>query len=222
MVSFLAAEEQQRVLSKRVYDDRKLALASLLLQKHYISLSTGRKWDSIRIRRTTTGKPYFEGLHYNVSHADGIVVLVGSNHAIGVDVVARDYSSLKYLVSDMDQLFSSNEMAAMSGVDNSPDLFLLCWAFKEAYMKYNGFPNWDNLASMEFLDIKIPSTSNPNCTNAVSKILDAGVRQSGYTETHIIGESHLIAIYTSHAPTSDKTTTQFEPVSLEEIVKSLR
>jgi len=221
-VSSLAKEEQQRVLSKRVYDDRKLALASLLLQKHYISFSTGRQWDSIHIRRTTAGKPYFEGLHYNVSHADGIVVLVGSNHAIGVDVVARDYSSLKFMVSDMDQLFSSNEMVAMSSSDHFPDLFLLGWAFKEAYMKCCGFPNWDNLASMEFLNIKIPSTSQPYFTNAVSKIFDAGVRQSGYTETHIIDETHLIAIYASHAPSPEKSTTQFEPISLEEIVKSLR
>jgi len=221
-VSSLAKEEQQRILSKRVYDDRKLALASLLLQKHYISFSTGRKWDSIRIRRTTTGKPVFEGLHYNVSHVDGIAVLVGSNHAIGVDIVARDCSSLKFMVSDMDQLFSSNEMAVMSTSDHFPDLFLLGWAFKEAYMKCTGLPNWDNLASMEFLNIKIPTASEPCFTNAVSKVCDAGVRQSGYTETHLINESHLIAIYISHPPASDTSITQFEPISLEEIVKSLR
>ena len=220
MLPSLAEEEQQRILSKRVYGDRKLALASLLVQKHYISLFTGRKWDSIRIRRTTTGKPYFEGLHYNVSHAGGIVVLVGSDHAVGVDIIVRDSSSLKFMINHMDQLFSANEILAMTTSDQFSDLLFLGWALKEAYMKCSGCPNWDRLASMEFLHIKVPSPSEPCMANAVSKITDAGVKQSGYAETHLISESYLIAIYTSHAP--EKSTTEFGMISPEELVKLLR
>lgn len=221
MVSALAKEEQQRILAKRLYDDRKLALASLLLQKHFISQSTAQKWNSITIRRTTTGKPYFEGLQFNVSHADGIVVLVGSNDPVGVDIVARDCSYLKFVEDDMNQLFSARETEALSSSDHFPDLFHLGWAFKEAYMKCSGFPNWDNLASLEFLNIKVPSTTNPSIPHAVSKVFDTGVRQSRYTEAHLIDDHHLIAIYTSRA-LEESMITQFEPISLEEIVKSLR
>jgi len=125
------------------------------------------------------------------------------------------------MVSDMGQMFSTKEIEVMTRSDHFPKLFLLGWAFKEAYMKCSGVPNWDNLASLEFLNIKVPSITERCISTSGSKVFDSGVRQTGYTETHLLGDSHMIAIYTSQAPDKDGIT-QFKPISLEEIVKSLR
>jgi len=200
-----------------------MALASLLLQKHYICLYTGEDWKSIEIRRGLAGKPYFGDLQYNVSKADDIVVFIGFHHHIGVDIVRRNMYVEDLSSSELVSLFSPLEREALSictkGTDYN-DLYLFNWAFKEAYMKFLGVPDWDNVASIEFLGIQCP-VSNESCvTNAVSKVLVSGGEKHGYTESHIIDNNHLLAIYTS-SPPDDSNDTQFKRITLEEIVVPL-
>ena len=149
-----------------------MALASLLLQRHYICLSTRKEWKLVEIHRTPNGKPFFENLEYNVSHAGGIVVLVGFDHPIGVDIVRRHELISDFSSFDLASMFSPGEREYLTKCSTSNeynDLFLVNLAFKEAYMKFTGTPDWDNLSSIEFLDITIP-WSGPCTTTAVGRI----------------------------------------------------
>lgn len=198
-----------------------MALASLLLQRHYICLSTRKEWKSVEIRRTPNGKPFFENLQYNVSHAGGLVVLVGFHHPIGVDIVRRDELISDFSSSDLTSMFSPEEREYLSKCSTSNeynDLFLVNLAFKEAYMKFTGTPDWDNLSSIEFLDITIP-WSGLCTTTAVGRITISGVAELGYTECHLIERTHFIALYTSSPP--DNSNTHFTKITLKDFVASM-
>lgn len=173
------------------------------------------------IGRTPTGKPFFENLQYNVSHAGGMVVLVGFHHHIGVDIVRRHELITDCSSSDLTSIFSPDErefLSKCSTADQYNDAFLVNLAFKEAYMKFTGIPDWDNLPSIEFLDISVPCFEL--CpTNTVGRITISGVGEFGYTECHLIEDTHFIAIYTSSPP--DDNNAHFKRITLEHIVASL-
>ena len=175
----------------------------------------------MEIHRTPNGKPFFENLEYNVSHAGGIVVLVGFDHPIGVDIVQRYELISEFSSFDIASMFSPGERESLSKCSTSNeynDLFLVNFAFKEAYMKFTGTPDWDNLSSIEFLDITVP-WFGPCTTTAVGRITIYGVVELGYTECHLIDDTHFIALYTSSSP--DDSNTPFKRITLEEIVASL-
>ena len=86
-------------------------------------------------------------------------------------------------------------------------------------MKFTGFPDWDNLSSIEFLDIQLPSMEEPCVMNAVGRISISGVDELGYTEGHLIEDTYFIAIFTTSAP--NNSNTQFKRLTLDEIVVSL-
>ena len=196
-----------------------MALASLLLQKHYISLSTSKRWDSIEISYTEYGKPYYGNLQFNVSRANGIVVLVGYHEPIGVDIVLRDLVIDDVTPPDLGMLFSSLEREALSKCPEGReynDLFLFDWAFKEAYFKYTGIPDWDNIASTEFLGIEYPTNEKSYITYSVAKPIVLGDQKPDYTESHFIENTHIVAIYTS-SPPANEASKEFKRVTLEEI-----
>jgi phosphopantetheinyl transferase len=199
-----------------------MSLASLLLQRYYIKQSTGEKWDSIEIQHTPQNKPYFRDLQYNMSHTDGIVVLGGFEYPVGIDIVRRDLTTVELSVSDLASIFSSYERKSLSECPNVwefNDLYLMTWAFKEAYMKSTGVPDWDRLASIEFHDIHIPLTNDSCITNCVSKVFVHGYQQSAYTESHMLENVYFVAIYTSISP--EKENNGFTWITLEDIVTSL-
>ena len=212
----LPEEDHPHVLSKRFLSDRKMALASQLLQRHYICVSTGRAWNTIRIDRSLRNKPVFGDSHYNISHEDGFVVLVGSLRPIGVDIVRCDITEILPLPS-VELVFSSREMEALQRCPSNTtlkELTSVMWAFKEAYMKYVGTPDWDKITSFEFLDVNIPEEGT--CvTNAVGRILIENIPQAAYTECHNLNGTHFIAIYTAAA---QDTAIKFKDISLEDSI----
>jgi phosphopantetheinyl transferase (holo-ACP synthase) len=208
-------------LLKRLHNDRKLALASLLLQRHYIHLATGKTWDSITIQRTFYDKPSFGELHYNVSRAAGIVVLVGFWNPIGVDIVSRELTREAQSQLDLEEICSEDERAALSRCVNDRDfndLYLVNFAFKEAYMKYIGVPEWNNLPAIEFYQISVPRTIGTYVPDAVAKVSIKGVtNHSAYTEVHNINDTHFVAIFSSTRPLeSHGGISQFRSISLDE------
>jgi phosphopantetheinyl transferase len=163
------------------------------------------------------GKPYHEASQFNVSHTDGIVVLVGSTRPIGIDIVSCDISSLLPTQS-WQMVFSLREietLAKCAGHREQCQLTSVLWAFKEAFMKYVGVPDWDNIASVQFLDVIIPE--NGACvTNPVGQILIENIPQTVHTECHNINDTHFIAIY-SPVTTNIETYLNFKEISLQDI-----
>lgn len=194
----------------------------MLLQRHYIHLSTDQRWDEITIQRTFYDKPSFGELHYNVSRADGIVVLVGFWNPIGVDIVSRDLTPATQSQLDLEAICSHDERNALTNSLNERDfndLYLVNFAFKEAYMKFTGVPEWDNLPEIQFLQITIPRTLGTYVPDAVAAVSIKGVMDhSAYTEVHNINDTHFVAIYSSTRPLeSHGGISQFRSISLDEL-----
>jgi len=204
--------EQARVRQKRLLADRKTALAVSLLQRYYIHIATGEKWDNVQIGRTLHGKPFHSGLDYNVSKANGVVVLVGYSEAIGIDIIARDTNQFKS--SHLRGLFSPRELNLADGHELLVnDRHLLGWAYKEAYMKFTGIPDWDRITSFEFLEVKVPQTGElvKDCVVCVE-----GTKHECYTELHNFEDTHFIAVYTATAPNASEDE-GFRRLTLQEI-----
>ena len=189
-----------------------MALASSILQRRYIFQMTGLEGSAVKVLQTENGKPYFGELHYNVSHHDGIVVLVGFSHPIGVDIVSRrgsseDYAAAAELMLSDEEISEAKSGKTESGIETMKRINI---AFKEAYMKFTGKPDWNRVESIQFRDIKLPYTRT-SVPNAVGQIVVDGKKQTGYCEYHLV-ESHIIAVYTSHRP---ENISDFATISLE-------
>jgi 4'-phosphopantetheinyl transferase superfamily len=207
-----------------------MSLASILLQRYYIFLSRDIRWDDIEISRTEYGKPYYKDLEFNVSHTDGIVVLVGYSHPIGVDIVRRDRVSTGFgmLILDLTSAYSDREYRSLIRRITPfefNDAYMIDWAFKEAYMKFTGIPDWDHVQDIEFPGVLRPQRAGTILVNPTPQIYIYGETTSAHTEVHshtaprpnypYKENTHFIAIYTSHAPKDE--VTQFVEISLEEI-----
>jgi 4'-phosphopantetheinyl transferase len=89
----VSPKEQQDILNKYHPSDARMSLGSALLKRAFIAHATGLDWHSIKLGRklhATMGKPYWQPpsiedagrrnwprIDFNVSHQNGIVVLVG-------------------------------------------------------------------------------------------------------------------------------------------------
>lgn len=213
----LPEREQERVKRKRLHDDKKTQLATSLLQRYYIHATTGEEWDKIHVGRTPHGKPIFGDLNYNVSKADGVVVLVGYSNRVGIDIIANNKN--QFNASDLKGLFSARELGLSSG--EKPiveERHLVGWAYKEAYMKFIGVPDWDSITSYEFLEVNPPRPAEvfKECT-----VFIRGVRQECYTEVHNIDDSHFVAIYAMNAPEKAEEK-DFRRLQLQEIIPTIQ
>ena len=147
-------------------EDAKLALASRILQRKFVD----RLPNNCSIERSATGRPYVSchGVDFNVSHHDGIVVLVGSHNGgspkIGVDIVRATAppSSDEDWLEAFEDVFSSTELSNMRGLDYSGrlDLFWTNWALKEALVKATGEGLSANLRLINFGDFPRRNTSS--------------------------------------------------------------
>jgi phosphopantetheinyl transferase len=199
-----------------------MALGSFLLQRSYISAAKGVPWLSVQIERAHYGKPYSGNLHYNVSHVDGIVVLVGWSAPVGVDIVSRSLDSTMLSLKDLESIFSAAERQNLAVCGDSKefnDLYNVIWAFKEAYMKYTGVPQWDSITSKEFRNIRIPKTAGEYYTQAVSDLsmFVDGSNRIAYTECHNLFDSHFVAIY-SPSKSLEENLDVFREKKLEDIL----
>lgn len=95
----------------------------------------------LRLAYGWRGKPELAsgGLHFNLSHSDGLLLLaVSRDHLVGADVERiRPVTDLERLAA---RFFSEAENLALASVPASarPELFFRCWSRKEAYLKALG------------------------------------------------------------------------------------
>ena len=130
-------------------------------------------------------------------------MLVGYKYPIGVDIVSRSQVLSQLSPQELSSLFSNSEIEGLLEVDSVKrnDVLLLNVALKEAYMKFTGEPDWDNLASIEFVDLQIPAEDGKGVTPAASGVYVSGQSVGGYTECHMFDETYFIVVYTSEPPT---------------------
>ena len=140
--ALLSPEERQRVAAYRhVPSRRAFILARGVLRTLLSELDPRVLPQAWRLQLGPRGKPMVaNGPSFNVSHTEGLVVVVGARVplALGVDAEATDRTS------DLDKLaqryFAPREVAAWGTRDASErrDRFFDLWTLKESYMKATG------------------------------------------------------------------------------------
>ncbi|KAI8885602.1 4'-phosphopantetheinyl transferase [Backusella circina FSU 941] len=151
-LSFLPVEEHKAVLRFKFDRDKHLALANLLLRRHYFSKLLKKKWFDLEFGKYPGGKPYIkcdvkERMDYNTSH-EGNWVIFGCIKdplmAIGVDAVIIDRPKNEsidaFVKSFQPQLTHSEMQMIMASEDPSNRLqtFYELWGCKESYTKALG------------------------------------------------------------------------------------
>lgn len=106
-----------------------------------------------RIYRDKNGKPYTEGVFFNLSHSGGLCVIALSCGNVGADLeVLRDRTHGAILSS-----LSPRERSEISCERD----FLVHWTAREAYVKFKGGKLWEYIKRLEFYGGKLYLNGNP-------------------------------------------------------------
>jgi 4'-phosphopantetheinyl transferase len=125
-------------------DDRLRAIGSIILQKDYIrEIFDKMAFKDIVIQYTEFGKPYYNLLHYNVSHDKDLVIIAysGNNKPIGVDIM----KNTRVNIHQFSDSFTMREKSQLSH-----DNFFSYWCAKEAFLKAIGIGLTVEMSSIEY------------------------------------------------------------------------
>lgn len=129
----LTLERQSRISNMKQEKNRRQSMGAGLLLQKVLALY---HMENTRIRNTLYGKPEVEGLEFNLSHSDNLVVCAVSNEPIGCDVEKIRKASLGVV----ERYFSKCEqiyLSQFSGREYNKNFFKL-WTMKESYVKMTG------------------------------------------------------------------------------------
>lgn len=130
--SVLSAEEQ--LLSER----RRLSKAIL---RHEIARRTGQPPQSIQFYTNEHGKPYTNGIHFNVSHSDELLCLGFHHSDIGIDI--QKYKQVVNPARLAARIMSPAQLEQFNNNGKTIQDFYYCWAIMEALVKLHGSSVWN-------------------------------------------------------------------------------
>ncbi len=137
--ALLSADEHARAARFRFdihrtrYSAARAALREILAE--YLSVPAR----SIEFSFNPYGKPFVEGLHFNLSHsADLAVYAVSRTREVGIDVERLDTQFAAEQIPE--RFFTETEVASLRALPEHLQLeaFFNCWTRKEAYVKARG------------------------------------------------------------------------------------
>lgn len=137
LLNSVSKEKKHRVLRFVNKDDKIRTLIADKLTKSVFIKETGMK--DIRFNYNRYGKPSIGGtccLHFNVSHAEKIVVLAFSDSSIGIDIENIKLIDFKYYTS----IFTDKELKLFNLMNQEEKIiyFFKTWTLKESYGKCLG------------------------------------------------------------------------------------
>ena len=167
--NLLTKDEKHKINKFNNENDRKLSLASIMLQHYVIN-------KNIKIKKNEYGKPYVDNFEYSVSHDNDIVIiLTSSSKPVGIDIMLIDR---KISLESFKLIFPTKKYK------NIKD-FLILWCLKESYIKAIGIGLSYGLDRIEF-DIE----DNDNI-----KLYIDGIYQSNwYFNFFILKSKYIVAI----------------------------
>ena len=121
----------------RFEKDKRLSVATGALLQYVLQLENVRE-PSIEV--TSNGKPYLvgeEGLYFNLSHSEGMVMCAVAGQEVGCDVEKKtvlDRRLAEYVMTDY-------ELSRIYGLERGTqqqEMFFRLWTLKESYMKATG------------------------------------------------------------------------------------
>ena len=123
----------EKILKQHKIESRKQSFCAGLLLKYVLSKY---RIDSSYIKTGTKGKPEVQGLHFNISHSNDIVICAVSENDIGCDIEKISTANL----SIAKRFFTENEfkyIESFSGKDADNEFYRL-WTAKESFIKMTG------------------------------------------------------------------------------------
>ncbi|SFU45465.1 4'-phosphopantetheinyl transferase family protein [Butyrivibrio sp. M55] len=140
-LSKVEPEHKDRIMRFHFIEDKKRALAGILLSEYAIGEAFGIQKDEIRFEKNKYGKPHVigkSGVHFNISHSGNYVVCAVGSSPVGIDVQEHKSGGLDIA----DRFFSKEEKDALKRASDSNDekqkLFYDMWSLKESYIKCIG------------------------------------------------------------------------------------
>lgn len=133
----LSAGELERAERLRRPEHQAIFIHSRVILRKLLSQRLGCLPHEVEIRTETNGKPYVDGLHFNMSHSDHIIAIaISESINIGIDIELRS-SAIKKLAAIPPEYLCS-------GTENPSNLLsveakLRIWTKKEATLKRFGF-----------------------------------------------------------------------------------
>jgi 4'-phosphopantetheinyl transferase len=136
-------EQKDRIMRFHFIEDRKRALAGILLSEYAIFKEFGIPKDAMKFEKNKYGKPHVvgkSGVHFNISHSGDYVACAVGDTSVGIDVQEHKSGGLDIA----DRFFSQEEKDVLyKAADSDSDdtkrkLFYDMWSLKEAYIKCIG------------------------------------------------------------------------------------
>lgn len=133
IIGLLDKDRKEKILRFRQVKNRKQCLGAGLLLKECLKEYNINIED---IRYGEHGKPEVEGIYFNISHSDDMVVCAVSEMPVGCDIekVREERSSIA------ERFFTKNEVCYLNQCEENKrnQEFCRLWTIKESYMKMTG------------------------------------------------------------------------------------
>lgn len=142
----LPEERKQKILRYKQSKDRKQSLGAGLLLKHVL-YRHGTDMENIRLGEY--GKPELDGICFNLSHSQEMVVCAISDKAVGCDIEKMGNAPERIA----ERFFCENEIKYLESFKNEKKdrEFYRLWTMKESYMKMTGEGMHLELNQFEFI-----------------------------------------------------------------------
>lgn len=133
LMKLLCAQRREKVLRYLQADDRKRSLGAWLLLRKVLSCH-GVRPDDIQIAEG--GKPFAEGISFNLSHSGRMVVCAVGEKNVGCDV--EKIAEAPEQVAE--RFFHPKELEYLKSCEDEDknECFFRLWTMKESYMKMTG------------------------------------------------------------------------------------
>ena len=125
-------ERQKRIERCKDLESKKQMLTAGLLLRKVLGIYG---IDALAIEKGPNGKPMVEGIHFNLSHTDGLVICAVSDLPVGCDV-----EKVRQAPEGVaERFFHENERAYLATYsDTFDEQFFRLWTIKESYIKMTG------------------------------------------------------------------------------------
>ncbi|CAH1994503.1 unnamed protein product [Acanthoscelides obtectus] len=221
--SCIQKEEKER-LSRFVFKkDLKASLIGRLMARKYVSQSTGKKYDQIKLIRDERGRPLVEddpSVQFNISHQGDFTVFAGEfgDLMLGIDVMKLEYTGgrdLNEFFRIMNRQFSPEEWQEIkrAGDRNEQEkMFCRHWCLKESYTKAMGLGVTATL--QEKFKINTKRLSMVDIVDDTELLLK-GEKMDWAIQEMLIDEEHCVALTTNKKV--DKVI--FREITFEELMQ---
>lgn len=135
----LSSKEKEKAMRFHFEKHRKYFTIAHAVMRILLGSYLHKKTNDIKFTHGEHGKPFLEGLYFNISHSHNKALLaVNFEHEIGVDIeFMRENIAWENIAT---RYFSQHEIAELSQVSNAQKkiAFFRGWTRKEAYIKATG------------------------------------------------------------------------------------